>query len=76
MAEDIETLKQKVIIIGLLRDSIKELSPKYVYRSQQHRDDLYNAIIEASEQLEEQLQEQLDSQAGEEEEDEASEDQI
>lgn len=73
MEDSIETLKQKIIIIGLLRDSVKEVSPKYVYRSLQHRDDLYNAIIEASEQLEEQLQELLDDQGSEEE---ASEDQI
>lgn len=56
MSNNIETVKVKIIILSVMRDAIKELSPNRVYRSLQHREDLYFAIIEALEQLEDELE--------------------
>lgn len=62
--DSIVGINKKIIIIGAVRDMIKKVSPNYVYRSLQHRDELYNAIIEASEQLEDRLEELEDQEAG------------
>lgn len=62
----IEDVHKKIIVLGLMRDGIKEVAPQHVYRSLQHRDDLYHAIIEASEELEDQLQELEEKAASEE----------
>lgn len=47
----------KIIAFSQFRDSVKELSMSQIYRSLQHRDDLFMAIIEALEDLEDQLEE-------------------
>ncbi|MBA3721825.1 MAG: hypothetical protein H0W88_05435 [Parachlamydiaceae bacterium] len=54
--DSINTLKKKIIYVNMMRDSVKEVSPNYVYRSMQHRDELFSAILEASEELEDDLQ--------------------
>lgn len=53
----INILRKKIILLNVIRDSIKEVSPTHVFRSLQHRDDLYAAVIEALEELEDELQE-------------------
>ena len=53
----LETVKLKIIVLSQMRDAIKEVSPAYVFRSMQHRDELYNAIIQALEELEDELEE-------------------
>lgn len=55
--DTLEAIRMKIILLGLVRDGVKEVSPTYVYRSAQHRDDLYAALIEALEELEDQLEE-------------------
>ncbi len=47
----------KIIVFSQLRDAIREVAINQLYRSVQHRDELYNAIIEALEALEEELDE-------------------
>jgi type III secretion protein W len=47
----------KIIVFSQLRDAIREVALNQLYRSVQHRDELYNAIIEALENLEEELDE-------------------
>ncbi len=60
-------LVAKIIVLSQMRDAIREVAMKQVYRSLQHRDDLYMALIEALEELEDQLEE-LEEQEEEEEE--------
>lgn len=59
---NIDTTYTKMLALSLMRDAIKEVSPTYVYRSLQHRDDLYLAIIEALEELEDQIEDLEDQQ--------------
>ncbi|MGA8163485.1 MAG: type III secretion system gatekeeper subunit SctW [Waddliaceae bacterium] len=48
----------KIIAFSQFRDSIRELAMSQIYRSLQHRDDLFMAIIEALEDLEDELEEE------------------
>lgn len=56
-ANSINDIKTRIVILSTMRDAVKEVSPTKVYRSIQHRDDLYMAIIEALENLEDELEE-------------------
>lgn len=51
-----QSIELQIVIFGLLRDAVRQLSPR-LYRSTQHRDELFKAIIEALETLEDQLEE-------------------
>lgn len=62
-----DTLEAKIIAIGQLRDAVRSVSLTQIYRSVQHRDEVYMAIIEASEQLEDELEDQLSKEELEEE---------
>jgi len=57
MENSIDAIKMKIVILSLKRDEIREVSPTLVFRSLQHRDDLYYAILEALEELEDELEE-------------------
>jgi type III secretion protein W len=61
-------LLAKIIVFSQLRDAIREVALNQLYRNLQHRDDLYNSIIELLESLEDELDELLEKE--EEEEDE------
>jgi len=50
-------LRAKIIALSQLRDAIREVALNQIYRSVQHRDELYMAIIEALENLEDELEE-------------------
>lgn len=63
----INILRKKIILLNVLRDAVKEVSPNHIFRSLQHRDDLYAAIIEALEELEDKLQELEEQELSEEE---------
>ncbi len=52
-----ENVNIKISILTIMRDMIKQVAPLHFYRSMQHRDDLFLAIIEALEDLEDQLEE-------------------
>ena len=58
----VETISAKIILLSVMRDAVKQVSPK-LYRSIQHRDDLYTAIIAALEELEDKLEEQEELEA-------------
>lgn len=64
----------KIIAFSQLRDAIREVAVNQVYRSLQHRDELYMSIIEALEQLEDELEELLEQREDEEGEEEGHED--
>lgn len=47
----------KIIVFSQLRDGIREVAMAQIYKTLQHRDELYLAILEALEDLEDQLEE-------------------
>lgn len=51
----VESIEEKIIVISIMRDAVREVAVNKIYRSIQHRDELFNAIIEALEELEDQL---------------------
>jgi len=61
-------LMGKIIILSQMRDAIREVAMNQIYKSLQHRDELFGALIEALEDLEDEYEEY------EEDEDEESED--
>jgi hypothetical protein len=56
-SDPLENVHMKISILNAVRNMVKEVSPTKLYRSLQHRDDLYLAIIEASEDAEDILEE-------------------
>jgi type III secretion protein W len=60
----------KIIVFSQLRDAIREVAMNQIYKSIQHRDELYMAIIEALEDLEDELEETIDRDEDEEAEEE------
>jgi hypothetical protein len=65
--DPLENVNVKITLLNSIRDMIKEVSPTRIYRSFQHRDDLYLAIIEALEDLEDELEELEENEMAEEE---------
>lgn len=65
----------KIIALSQMRDAIREVAVNQIYRSIQHRDELYLAILEALEELEDELEEYLERQSEEEGEEEQEEEQ-
>lgn len=67
-------LLAQIIIFSQMRDAIRQVARDQIFRSIQHRDDLYNAIIEALEYLEDEWEEEQEKEEeekeGEEREDE------
>lgn len=57
----------KIIALSQLRDAVREVAMNQIYRSVQHRDELYMAIIEALEDLEDELEELEEQQEQEDE---------
>lgn len=54
-----QTLQEKITIISQMRDAVRQVSLQYIFRSVQHRDEMFGAILEALSDLEDQLEEQL-----------------
>lgn len=50
-------IQAKIIALSQLRDAVREVAINQIYRSVQHRDELYMTIIEALEDLEDELEE-------------------
>jgi hypothetical protein len=65
--EPLENVHIKIAILNAMRDMVREVAPAQLYKSIQHRDDVYLAIVEALEDLEDELEE-LEEQYLEEEE--------
>lgn len=61
-------IQAKIIAFSQLRDAIREVAGQKIYRSVQHRDELYLAILEALESLEDELDALLGREEDEEEE--------
>lgn len=60
----------KIIALSQFRDAVREVALNQIYRSLQHRDELYLAILEALEDLEDELEESLEEEEEEEDEEE------
>jgi type III secretion protein W len=60
----------KIIALSQFRDAIREVAMNQIFRSLQHRDDLYMAILEALEDLEDELDEEEEKEGEEEGEEE------
>lgn len=61
-SDAIENIHLKIGILSLMRNMVKEVSPAQLYRSPQHKEELYAAIIAGLEDFEDQweeLQEQM-----------------
>lgn len=65
----------KIIALSQFRDAVREVAANQIYRSLQHRDEFYLAILEALEELEDELEALLEreEEEGEEEEGEGEE---
>lgn len=64
----------KIIAFSQFRDSVREVAMLKIYRSLQHRDDLFSAILEALEELEDALEEEEERKLNEEEDEEGGSD--
>lgn len=64
----------KIIVFSQLRDGIREVAMAQIYKTLQHRDELYLAILEALEDLEDQLEDLAEKEEDEDDEDEGKED--
>lgn len=53
--DSLENTYLQISVLNVMRDMVKEVSPR-LYRTSQHRDDMYLAIIEALEDLEDTLE--------------------
>jgi type III secretion protein W len=53
-------IQAKIAVLMQMRDAVKAVAVNQIYKSLQHRDDLYLAILEALEDLEDQLEDLLE----------------
>lgn len=60
------SIELQIIVFGVMRDMVRQVSREYIYRSLQHRDDIFNAIIAALEELEDKLEVRQDQKMREE----------
>lgn len=51
----------KIIVFSQMRDAIREVAMNLIFKSLQHRDELYLAVLEALEDLEDQLEELVEN---------------
>lgn len=63
----------KIIALSQFRDAVREVAANQIYRSLQHRDEFYLAILEALEELEDELEALLEEEEEEEGEEEGEE---
>ena len=64
----------KIIVFSQMRDAIREVALNQVYKSLQHRDELYMALIETLEDLEDKWEEEQENEGDEDEEEEEEKD--
>lgn len=60
------SVPQQIACITQFRNAVRLVSPR-LYRNHEHRDDIFNAIVEALEDLEDQMEELLEEEEAEEE---------
>jgi type III secretion protein W len=50
----------KIAVLTQFRDAVKSVSLTKIYTSVQHRDEVYNAILEAMEEVEDQIEDMME----------------
>jgi len=60
----------KIIVFSQMRDAVREVAMNLIFKSLQHRDELYLAVLEALEDLEDQLEELLEKEEQEDDDEE------
>ena len=60
-------IQAKIIVLSQMRDAVREVAMSLIFKTLQHRDELYMAILEALEDLEDQLEELLGKEEDEDE---------
>lgn len=60
-------IQAKIIALSQFRDAVREVAMNQIFRSLQHRDDLYLAILEALEDLEDELDDEMEEEDEDEE---------
>ena len=55
--DPVKLVKARIMVLSRMRDAVRQVSGTRIFTSIQHRDDCYNAIIEALEDLENELEE-------------------
>jgi type III secretion protein W len=63
----------KIFVLSQMRDAVREVAMALIYKTLQHRDELYLAILEALEDLEDELEEMEEKEREKEEEEEEEE---
>lgn len=63
----------KIIVFSQMRDAVREVAMNLIFKSLQHRDEMYLAVLEALEDLEDQLEELLQKEEEDKEEEEEAE---
>lgn len=53
------TLEEKIALISQMRDAVRQVSIYHIFRSVQHRDEMFSAILEALSDLEDQLEDEM-----------------
>lgn len=53
------SVKDKITLITQMRDAVRQVSLYHIFRSVQHRDEMFNSILEALSDLEDQLEEEM-----------------
>jgi type III secretion protein W len=65
----------KIIVFSQMRDAVREVAMNIIFKSLQHRDEMYLAVLEALEDLEDQLEDLLEKEeSGESDEEEEDDD--
>ncbi len=54
-----QTPEDKIFVINQMRDAVRQVSLHHIFRSVQHRDEMFSAILEALSDLEDQLEEEM-----------------
>ena len=62
-----QTTEDKIVVISQMRDAIRQVSIHHIFRSLQHRDELFGIILETLSDLEDQLEEEIMKQEDEKE---------
>lgn len=63
----------KIIVFSQMRDAIREVAMNLIFKSLQHRDELYMSVLEALEDLEDQLEELMEKEEKDEDDDDDDE---
>jgi type III secretion protein W len=56
-----QTTEERIQVITQMRDAVRQVSLHHIFRSVQHRDEMFGAILEALSDLEDQLEAEMEA---------------